>query len=93
MSLISCLECNHQVSDKAWACPQCGSPIADATTVTIQGTSKGNKLDRVLYGAILIVGLGWLMLTNLESTAAFWVTLVGVTGWIYSKFITWWHHS
>jgi RNA polymerase subunit RPABC4/transcription elongation factor Spt4 len=34
MSLISCLECNYQISDKASACPQCGSPIADATTIT-----------------------------------------------------------
>lgn len=27
MSLINCLECGHQVSDRAVSCPQCGCPI------------------------------------------------------------------
>ena len=27
MSLISCPECNKEISDKAWACPNCGYPI------------------------------------------------------------------
>lgn len=27
MALIQCPECNHQVSDKATSCPQCGCPI------------------------------------------------------------------
>lgn len=27
MSLINCPECNHQVSDKAISCPNCGYPI------------------------------------------------------------------
>ncbi|SEH04324.1 Uncharacterised protein [Candidatus Venteria ishoeyi] len=27
MALINCKECNHQVSNKADKCPQCGYPI------------------------------------------------------------------
>lgn len=27
MALINCPECNHQISDKALSCPQCGFPL------------------------------------------------------------------
>jgi len=27
MSLIDCPECQHRISDKAYACPQCGNPM------------------------------------------------------------------
>ena len=27
MSLISCPECNHEISNKAISCPNCGYPI------------------------------------------------------------------
>jgi len=30
MALDKCLECSREVSDKAPACPNCGSPIAAA---------------------------------------------------------------
>ncbi len=28
MALIPCPECDHPVSDLAWACPECGYPVA-----------------------------------------------------------------
>jgi predicted amidophosphoribosyltransferase len=28
MALINCVECNHEVSDKASSCPKCGAPIS-----------------------------------------------------------------
>lgn len=34
MALINCPECNNQVSDKAYSCPQCGYPITAINTVT-----------------------------------------------------------
>jgi len=36
MAMISCPECNSQVSDKAPACPQCGVPIATETSVKVR---------------------------------------------------------
>ena len=27
MALINCTECNHEISDKAEKCPNCGFPI------------------------------------------------------------------
>lgn len=36
MSLITCPECNHQVSDRAPSCPHCGYPLTiDENTVTV----------------------------------------------------------
>ena len=28
MALVKCLECGHQISDKASSCPSCGAPIS-----------------------------------------------------------------
>lgn len=32
--IIKCLECGHDVSDKAMACPNCGAPIAQTRDYT-----------------------------------------------------------
>lgn len=34
MSLIHCMECNNQISDKAKCCPYCGCPVETGTTKT-----------------------------------------------------------
>lgn len=38
MALIKCIECGHEISDKASYCPQCGAPVEK----TIQCTECGN---------------------------------------------------
>lgn len=43
MALIACPECNHQVSDRAFACPSCGNPIAAAA-------SSSTGVARILGG-------------------------------------------
>ena len=35
MALVACLECTHQVSEKAASCPSCGCPIARTDTNNI----------------------------------------------------------
>ena len=42
MGLIKCPECQHDVSDKAAACPKCGYPIA-AYTQSAQPQTESNK--------------------------------------------------
>lgn len=56
MSLISCPECQNQVSDTASACPKCGAPISkSANSVTAsKRTSAGRK---VLIGVGVIVAV------------------------------------
>lgn len=36
MALISCPECGHSISDKAFSCPSCGYPINIPPTITAQ---------------------------------------------------------
>ena len=36
MALISCPECDSEISDKAAACPRCGAPLETASGVEIQ---------------------------------------------------------
>lgn len=50
MSLITCPECNHNVSDKAIACPNCGYPLAPAPRTGVY-QRKRPKLPNG-YGAI-----------------------------------------
>lgn len=64
MALISCPDCNTQVSDMAPACTKCGRPIgaaaketvaAGAHLTTTQGTSKRLKAH-ILIAAVLFWG-------------------------------------
>jgi DNA-directed RNA polymerase subunit RPC12/RpoP len=53
MALISCAECNRQVSDRAIACPHCGCPVASpvkarppvAATKPKAATQEANRTD------------------------------------------------
>lgn len=49
MSLIKCLECGKEVSDKAPSCPNCGYPIAQATPLS----SSLESLDENNYDEII----------------------------------------
>ncbi len=68
MALISCPECNNQVSNTAAACPQCGAPIAEAMgskaagvpLTTVQETSKKLKLHIIIASILFWVGVVWL---------------------------------
>lgn len=41
--LISCEECNHQISDKAYQCPQCGYPMKSFPKSSTRGKSRKRK--------------------------------------------------
>lgn len=45
MALINCPECNHQVSDKAQSCPNCGYPLIETLNTNIAeiNNSKNQK--------------------------------------------------
>jgi DNA-directed RNA polymerase subunit RPC12/RpoP len=70
MALIKCEECGREVSDKATACPNCGSPISGAV-IKPQGTSISDKIKcpkcgfegaRTAYKSGSSAGLGCLLL-------------------------------
>ncbi len=54
MSLIQCKECNHEISNDAWFCPQCGYPhVKDSRTL-----KRGIIYAGVILWAVLI--LNWI---------------------------------
>lgn len=58
MPLIPCPDCKTEVSDKAPACPKCGSPIAP-TKVTIAHVSPGADLSApITMGKGKLSGVG-----------------------------------
>ncbi len=67
MSLVQCLECKKEVSDKATVCPHCGNPTipqvsqpivqAETKITSVEYTSKKIKRDIAIAVSILILGL------------------------------------
>ena len=65
MALIQCPECQHQVSEKAPACPNCGAPIvtplsAPAPTPATKG--EGRRVPHAFWatlGVIIIGAIGY----------------------------------
>ena len=76
MALINCPDCNKEISDKAPACPGCGSPIASAPPIASKGTtipysdqevavmlSKKKKTSHILHLLLSIVTAGvWVIM-------------------------------
>ena len=98
MALINCSECNHEVSDKAEACPKCGAPIAGGIQIkTIQETSKKFKLQTLKSVSLIIIGIFWLMVVANKSPSNFIIPVllifIGVTWYMVNLFRIWWHHK
>ncbi len=108
MALISCPECNNQVSSTAATCPQCGAPIAEAAgskaagapLTTVQETSKRLKAHIIFSSIIFWIGVVWLFVgINAEkqggeqSEIPGLMLFVGIVWYIATKFRIWWHHK
>ena len=71
MALTNCPECGHQVSDKAYACPSCGFPLAGAKGDPWPGVIGGvagtwisaKALTMIIIGVVVFAGFFALMIT------------------------------
>lgn len=54
MALINCPECNHEVSDKAKACPNCGHPFESQPVIVIK-KSKWKIVSIIIVAFIILV--------------------------------------
>lgn len=108
MALISCPECNNQVSSTAAACPKCGAPIAEAVgskaagapLTTVQETSKKLKLHIIISSIIFWMGVVWLFVNinaakqgGEPSAIPGLLLFIGVVWYIVTRFRIWWHHK
>ena len=108
MALLSCPECNNEVSSLASTCPNCGYPIGgaghsqsgDARYTTIQQTSKELKLHQVIALFVFLIGLLWTFFTFADgkpegplNPLMFILVIGGFIGTIVTGLRTWWHHG
>lgn len=45
MALVACLECNHQVSERAASCPSCGCPIENDGRNIVSPSKSNNTVN------------------------------------------------
>ena len=94
MALITCPDCNKQVSEQASSCIHCGrplkldlvnSPSAGSAEATKQGQQR-SKLRTDLGSAIALVGLCIAVVIGMASTAMVgWVVamlVLGIAIWV-----------
>ncbi|NUN94545.1 MAG: zinc-ribbon domain-containing protein [Candidatus Omnitrophica bacterium] len=99
MALVSCPECQREVSNVATACPHCGYPLDLKPEVTpIELTGKKWKLFQAwgcgLICLALIVGIP--MAASGESAGeglAILGTLLGFLFFLVGRLGGWWHHG
>lgn len=78
MALTSCPECGHRVSDKAFACPSCGYPLAgaaqgrDGWPQVIGGVAgtwiSSRALVAIILGVVMFVSFAAIMIALVVKT-------------------------
>lgn len=60
MPLVTCPDCQNQVSDQATSCPHCGRPLSPqpAPMVPLAHPTQPKKTSRATWGCLVLVALG-----------------------------------
>lgn len=99
MALISCTECDREISSKAPTCPGCGI-IINNRVITIEKTRKKLKLRLFLSHWLIWTGLltAILLIGNNDPIPnsvnyAYLAVLLGVVLFFITKVRIWWNHD
>jgi len=97
MSLIKCIECGKEVSDKAPACPNCAYPLH---AQTIEATGKKYKKNQLLSlvamglgGGMIFTGIGNREPNGVLPVIGGFLFLGGLISYIRARVGAWWHHG
>lgn len=94
MALITCPDCNREVSDRAPACPGCGRPMHDSEAVVIEQTSKPFKAWMLVGLAVALFGF---ISTGFSSgggaSVGVFLMLIGVVTFVIALIAAWWNHG
>lgn len=93
MALVNCPDCNHQMSDKAPACPSCGRPM---NATVIEATSKRFKGEQVAGCLMFIFGLfisSFAALSEGIKNGFAAMSIVGIVLFLGARIGAWWHHG
>ena len=66
MALIKCLECSHEISDKAKSCPKCGYELNVPRKKSIRGCSS--LIGYVLIGFLALAIIGMIFSDDNDAT-------------------------
>ena len=70
MSIVSCKECGHKISDSSRRCPNCGAKYSDAI-----GYDYLQKTARVIFSLVLILlGISFLILSIRSKISPDWLS-------------------
>lgn len=91
MPLVTCPDCEKQVSDAAPACPHCGRPMR---ATTIEQTGKGYKVVELLAGAGFIVGCLFAFFSDgAPQTGGVFLLVGALFIFICARVGAWWAHG
>lgn len=103
MALVTCPDCNKDVSDAAPACPNCGRPMAPVGGVqTIEATGKKWKAFQLGFGLMTVVGIVifFSSLSDMSNTALIEIGPIGMLmfvmgffGYLVARIGAWWKHG
>lgn len=94
MALIHCPECNHEVSDTAKKCPNCGYKIIKQINPIVLKRIKTISLIVLIAGILLfVIGMGWSISTadkglQLKSGYYFGTTVTKSEWLAYQKMVS-----
>ena len=92
--LVTCPDCQREVSSIAPACPGCGRPVA---ATTIEQTGKGYKGGMLFGGLGIIVGIGWAFTTNKANPEGMTYAICLIIGsfmlYGFCRMAAWWDHG
>lgn len=103
MGIVTCPDCQNEVSDQAPSCPNCGRPIrggrgTEQSPDVIEETGKRWKRMQV-YGALgAIVGVsvatvGGAQEAGTTITIGVLLLVAGVGAFVTARIGAWWHHG
>lgn len=100
MALITCPECNHQVSSHADVCVQCGYPIKANKAILTERTSKAIKKLAVSPTIIFVISFFTMAYSVTFDVYDYYIWFIAVGGMILSgiwlwviEAKAWWHHG
>jgi len=98
MALVTCPDCQRNVSTLAEDCPGCGRPMAGRQDIvggrrvrTVERTAKRFKGLIFLSSLALLAGI-WGMITKAQTWPIICLVL-GLPLLAFGKFMAWWHHG
>ena len=103
MALIKCRESNHDVSDKATACPHCAYPLAR----TPQGQRPVQVIEKTARRWKALRAMGWLLICvgvvvlfaelaaddSRGVAVGWWIAAAGVACLWLGRAGAWWYHG